>query len=131
MALWASLAAGACLGRAATAGLAGAGAKRGAGAAAGRGAGAALRALVAPTLNTATTSARRCAWSRMEAAAAVVSSTSAAVCGDSGAREATAWLTWLMPSRCSVEEAVISAIRSLTRRTLATISSMLCPAWAT
>ena len=66
MALWASLAAGAGLGRAATAGLAGAGAKRGAGAAAGRGAGAALRALVAPTLNTLTTSARRCAWSRME-----------------------------------------------------------------
>ncbi|MPN10098.1 hypothetical protein SDC9_157391 [bioreactor metagenome] len=36
-----------------------------------------------------------------------------------------------MPSRCSVDEAVISPIRSLTRRTLATISLMLWPASST
>ena len=53
---------------------------RGAGAGAARGAAAGARAATAPTLNTDTTSASRCAWSRIEAAAAVDSSTSAAFC---------------------------------------------------
>ena len=57
-----------------------AGAGRGAGAGAALGAAADALVVTAPTLNTDTTCARCCAWSRIEAAAAVDSSTSAAFC---------------------------------------------------
>ena len=67
----------------------------------------------------------------MDAAAALDSSTSAAFCCVIWSRLVTAWFTWPMPSRCSLVDAVISAMRSLTRRTPWTISSMLWPAWLT
>ena len=76
---------------------------------------------------------KRWACSCMALAAALDCSTRAAFCWVIWSRLLTAWLTWPKPSRCSFAAAVISPIRSVTRRTLATISCMLwpaCPTWS-
>src|SRR3989344_3371256 len=83
------------------------------------------------SLNWLTALLRCSACSRSDSEAAVDSSTSAAFCCVIWSSWLTDGLIWPMLSLCSADEAVISAMMSDTRRTLLTISVMVCPAWLT
>ena len=83
------------------------------------------------SLNTLTTSASALAWACSAPVAAADSSTSAAFCWVIWSICVTAWLTCSIPAVCSWLAAEISPMMSVTRRTLATISSMVLPAEST
>src|SRR5690606_5904925 len=83
------------------------------------------------SLNTLTSSTRRCACSLRLADAAALSSTSAAFCCVTSLSCSTASLTCEMPEVCSEVAALISLIRSVTCFTSATMPSMVSPAVST
>ncbi len=80
------------------------------------------------SLKAATAWASRPAWSLRLSAAAADSSTSAAFCCVIWSSCVTAWLTWPMPSLCSLDAALISPMMSDTRCTLVRISFIELPA---